>query len=164
MTSADEAPEPDRPRLRKTIALIEVLGTSWAFLTAARFLVRYSFAQIGLPFALGFLGWYTLAGYAGVQLFRGRRIGWYLSVCAQLLQLCQVAVGTLAFRFVAGPEVSIYILGGPYRFWLGVTSSVSFVRGSDAGTVLAVNLFALALLVGLAIVPDSGVAPVMPPN
>ena len=165
MTHSPVAPEPDRPILRKAIALVELLGTAWAFIAAVSFLLHLPTARYLWSFVALFFGFYTLVGYAGAQLYRGRAIGWFLSVFAQLLQLVRVTAGAISFRFVAGPEVTLYLVGGPYRLFFGVTSSVGFLRGdSEPGPVIAVNLLALAILVALALVRDRAPAPVMPPN
>ena len=64
--------------------------------------------QVLIPWSWVILivGSYGLVGLGGLFLLRGMEIGEVLSLLAQALQLFGVIAGPVAYRFVAGLEVS----------------------------------------------------------
>src|SRR5213594_1739572 len=117
-------------------------------------MVRLVLATPGIvipwTFLLITMGWFTLVGLAGVRLLRHQVGGWTLSLIAQVAQLIQLTRGSIAFRLLAGPELTIFYLGDRFYFFAGITSSVNLFRGpSDPPFALGVNLIAVAILIVL---------------
>jgi hypothetical protein len=139
----------------KPLALIELLGASWSFFAMGRLLFSTPGLVIPWTFLFIALSWFALVGLAGIRLFRQQSGGWFLSLVAQVLQLFQVTTGPIAFRLLAGPQLTIFFLGDRFYFFGGVTSSVNFFRGQgDPSFALGINLVSALLLVVLACQPD----------
>src|ERR1041385_6044792 len=148
----------------KPLGLIEILGASWSFFVMSRLLLSTPGLVIPWTFLFIALSWFALVGVAGIRLLRQQSGGWFLSLVAQVLQLFQVTTGPIAFRLLAGPQLTIFFLGDRFYFFGGVTSSVNFFRGQgDPSFALGMNLVPALLLVVLAAnqsLPNWG----MPPN
>ena len=140
---------------RVPVALVEILGASWAFVAMARLLLGTPGVDIFSLFLVIALCWFSLVGLGGVWLLRGHRGGWTLSVVAQACQLLQWTVGPVAYRLLAGPQVTVYFLGDRFYFFAGLTTSVNLFRGQGAPPfAFGVNLVAGVLLLVLAQRPD----------
>jgi len=141
---------------RVPVALVEILGASWAFVAMLHLLLSTPGVNWLSLFLFIALCWFSLVGLAGVWLLRGHRGGWTLSIVAQAAQLLQWTVGPVAFRLLAGPQLTIYFLGDRFYFFTGLTTSVNLFRGQgDPPFAFGVNLVAVALLVVLAQRPDA---------
>ncbi len=142
-------------RGRPALAIVEVLGAAWGFVAVLHVLFTTPGLVIPWSFFFLFFGWFTLAGYAGVRLLQQRRGGWTLSVISQAAQLLQVTFGPVAYRLIAGPQLTISLLPDRVYFFAGVTGAVNLTRGqADPVFVLGVNLVAVVFLVVLAQRPD----------
>jgi hypothetical protein len=138
------------------MALVEILGAAWSLFVAGRLLLSTPGLVIPWAFLLIALSWFTLVGLAGVRLLRRQSGGWILSLVAQAAQLFQLTTGPIAFRLLAGPQLTIFFLGDRFYFFGGLTTSVNLFRGQgDPSFAFGVNLVAALLLVVLACQPDA---------
>ena len=140
-----------RSILHTAIGLAQLVGAAWSAETMLA-LVRNNGGFISWPLLLFGLGGFVLVGLAGLTLLRGREVGEALTIVVQVPQLFQVTAGPLAFRFIAGPEVSVFWNQG-FGWFLGLTSTANLWRGpADPPFVLGVNLFAVAVLTAIVLV------------
>jgi len=141
--------------LRTSVGLIEILGAAWSVAGLFRLLLRTSHVIIPWSFLLIVLGGYSLVGIAGLRLLRNQSGGEVLSAMAQTLQLFQITMGSIAFRFLAGFQLTVFFLGDHISFFAGVTASANLLKGPhDPPLALGVNLVPIALLIVLVRLPD----------
>jgi hypothetical protein len=101
---------------------------------------------------------YSVVGWAGVQLLRMRSIGEPLSIVAQTAQLIQITAGPVAFRFVAGYQVTVGITNDRMGVFAGFTAGVNLWRGPSDPTFIGLNLVPLAFIIALIALPDANAA------
>ena len=141
--------------VRKTVAVVEILGASWSVLAAVHLFLTTPGILIPWSFLIITLGWFSLVGLAGVLLLRDKRSGWTLSVVAQALQLLQITAGSVAFRLLAGPQATVSLVEGHLRWFVGMTSSIGLWREQGDPALIAVNFVPLLLLGALAQRPQA---------
>ena len=135
----------------KIVGLVELLSGAWSAVATLTLLSRFGGVVQNAWFAFIALGFSTMVGAAGVLLVRGREAGEILSYTVQLLQLVQVTVGAFAIRFLAGPNLTIFYLGGgEFHAYVGMASGFNVLRGSgDPPFALGLNLVAAGALLML---------------
>jgi len=142
--------------LRRVIGLVEVLGAGWSVVGLGGLFLR-SGAVMPWSFLFIFLGSYTFVGLAGVLLLRQHRLGEPLSILAQVPQLVQLTSGALAYRFIAGYQVTLFLVGDRFGAYAGLSAAINLWRGTnDPAFMLGVNLIPVVLLALLVLLPTSG--------
>lgn len=146
------------PQVYRIIGTLEVVGAGWSVVALLQAFIRAPGAV--LPWGLVFvvLAAYSVVGLAGLLLLRQKEVGEILSIVAQSMQVLQITAGSIAYRFLAGYQASIYVVGDHLAAYGGLTASVNLWRDSgDPPFALGLNLIPLAVLVLLARLP--GVTP-----
>jgi hypothetical protein len=99
--------------LRKTIAIPEIVGGVFGCLSVGFEFAQSDFRLIECVTA-GFLGLcFLLALFAGVMLWRNRRIGRTTSIIAQFIQLPKIVSGELTFMLSYGLDASVLVMHVP---------------------------------------------------
>ena len=138
----------------RIIGLTEALGAGWSVAVLIALLLRTPGVAIPWSLLLVVLGAYSVVGIAGVRLVRYETGGDVLSMIVQGVQLFQITTRSVAFRFLAGPQVTIFFLGDHFRIFAGVTASANLWRGLDDPPFgVGLNLVALAFMIALGGLP-----------
>ena len=110
------------------------------------------------PWVLLIFGALLLVGAAGAMLLRRREAGEVLTYVAQALQVPYVAVGPVAFRFVAGLQASVLVTTGRLSYFIGVATSITLWRPDNgAPTAIGLNFVPIMILIGLACLPTPAI-------
>src|SRR6185312_6429250 len=100
------------------------------------------------PWVLLIFGALLLVGAAGAMLLRRREAGEVLTYVAQALQVPYVAVGPVAFRFVAGLQASVLVTAGRLSYFIGVATSITLWRPDNgAPTAIGLNFVPIMILI-----------------
>jgi len=90
-------------------------------------------------------------------LLRGVELGEYLSAGVQVLQLVQITTGSIAYRFIAGAQVSLFFLGDRLTAFAGLTATANLWRDNDdLKLAIGVNFVPLLFLLALVALADPG--------
>jgi hypothetical protein len=94
---------------------------------------------------LAAIAYYTVAGYAGIQLLRRGPSAEAWGLGALIPQVLQLKLGPAAYKVVCGPEVTVAIDAVGIGFHAGVGSVVEVgVASASLPTEIVLNLFAVA--------------------
>ncbi len=102
-----------KPRWRKTVAVLEVVGGVCGTATVAYLLTQRPHAPREVGLAAVLIAAYLLALYAGVMLWRDTWAGRVASVLAQLIQLPKVLSPKLAFMVSYGLDFAPMAVSSP---------------------------------------------------
>lgn len=149
--------------IHRIIGASEVLGAAWSLDAFIGLLLRTSHVTLSWAFLLAVMGGFGLVGLAGVLLLRGSEVGEYLSAAVQTLQVVQLTLGGISYRFVAGAQVSVFFLGDRFTAFAGLTATANLRRGDgDPNLAIGVNLVSLVMLMALIALADSDASRLLP--
>ena len=144
-------------KLNKLIAAFEIIGGAIGIVMGVLPLFRLEGIQgptgeVVAYFAicLGFAALYGVSLYAGVELWKEKRIGYTLSIFSQALQVPMFASSYVIYNFFSAISLSVLVseFGPSIKFLIGNSFSLGFVR-PDVPLAFGLNLVALAILVYL---------------
>ncbi len=131
------------------IGLTEVLGASWSATTMLWVLVHTHLVPIPWSYVVADFAACGIVGFAGLSLLRRREWGDALSVGVQVPQLIQLTAGPFAFRFLAGPQFTVF-WSHRLGVFLGLTSGMRLWRlDADPPFAVGVNILALGMILVL---------------
>ena len=137
----------------RSVAYYEILAAAWSATVTYNGLAR-SNVRIPWPWALLILAALTLVGGAGAMLLRRVEVGEILTYVAQALQVPHIALGPLAFRFVAGLQASGVLSSGRVFYFVGFSTSITLWRpNAGSPSAIGVNFVPVVIIVALACLP-----------
>ncbi len=144
-------------KMNKLIAAFEIIGGVIGIVMGVMPLFKLEGVQgptgeVVAYFAicLGFALLYALSLYAGIELWKEKRVGYKLSIFSQALQVPMFASSYVIYNFFSAISLSVLIseLGPSIKFLIGNSFSLGFVR-PDVPFAFGINLVALAILIYL---------------
>ncbi len=144
-------------KLTKVVAAFEVVGGAIGVVMGIWPLFKVQGAEgtleskvIYFAICIGFSLLYALSIYAGVELWKQKRIGYVLSIWSQAIQIPLVASPYLIYNFFSAISLSVMMsqFGPSIKFLIGNSFSLGLMR-PDTPLVGGINLVALALLIYL---------------
>lgn len=144
-------------KLNKLIAAFEVIGGAIGIVMGIWPLFKMGSVEgptadvvAYIAICIGFAILYALSLYAGLELWKEKRIGYKLSIFSQALQVPLVASNIVIYNFFSAISLSVLVseFGPSIKFLLGNSFSLGFFR-PDVPFAFGLNLVALALLIYL---------------
>lgn len=146
-----------RHKINKLVAAFEVIGGVIGIVMGLMPLFKMErvegpTSEVVAYFAIciGFALLYALSLYAGIELWKEKRIGYKLSIFSQAIQVPLFASSYVIYNFFSAISLSVLFseFGPSIKFLIGNSFSLGFVR-PDVPFAFGINLVALAILIYL---------------
>ncbi len=137
----------------KAIALFQIAGGVVGVLMGLWPFLKIGSAEGGVSVLVGyyaiclfFSALYAFSLWAGLELWKGKRIGYTASMWVQALQIPLISSQYLVYNFVSGISLAaiVGVFGPSIKFLLGNSFSLGFDR---PGAPFAVGINCLAILI-----------------